>query len=229
MSVPQAKILVLDDDATARRLLQALLEEEGFSVQTYSTIQHASLAIQRETFDLYLLDIVLPDGDGLEICRKLRERALGPIIMLTMRGSLTDVVAGLEIGADDYVIKPFRPPELLARVRAQLRKFERRTGHSPVLRVGPILFDRDLHDVLVDGKPVHLSPKEYELLELLASRAGRVMSKDAILEAVWSDAEDVSEKILAVYIRRLRCKIEASPDDPRYLQTVRGVGYRLTP
>jgi DNA-binding response OmpR family regulator len=229
MSVTRSKIFVLEDDATARCLLQALLEKEGYSVQTYSTMQHASLAIQREAFDLYLLDIGLPDGDGRDLCRTLRGRSLGPIIMLTMRGSLSDVVAGLEIGADDYVVKPFRAPELLARVRAQLRRAAQSSSSAPVLRVGPLLFDPDLHDVVVDGAPAHLSPKEYAILELLAKRSGRVVSRDAILEAVWRSADDVSDKILAVYIRRLRCKIERSPAEPQHLQTVRGVGYRLTP
>lgn len=222
-----ARVFVLDDDATTRSLLLSILEAQGFHVQTYSTMQHAMLAVQRDGFDIYLLDLVLPDGDGLTLCRYLRARSDAAIIILTTRGSMDDVVAGLEQGADDYVTKPFRPPELVARVHAQLRRLDKRQMSSDCQRIGSLLIDRNLRDVFIEGVAARLSPKEFEIIDMLAARVGRVMTKDAIVEAMWGQAEDVSEKILAVYIRRIRCKIEMSPDDPRHLQTVRGLGYRL--
>jgi DNA-binding response OmpR family regulator len=225
--IDPARVFVLDDDATTRSLLQGILEEQGYRVQTYSTMQHAMLAVQRDVFDLYLLDLVLPDGDGLTLCRRLRTQSDAPIIILTTRGSMDDVVAGLEQGADDYVTKPFRAPELVARVQAQLRRIDKRQSVD-LQRIGPLLIDRDLRDVFIDGVAARLSPKEFEIFDMLAARRGRVVTKDAIVEAMWGEAEDVSEKILAVYIRRIRCKIEKAPDQPELLQTVRGVGYRLT-
>lgn len=223
-----ARILVLDDDSIARRLLETSLTAEGFAVQTFGTIAHARAAIAREPFDLYLLDIVLPDGDGLDLCEAIRQRSHGPIIMLTVKGDLTDIVKGLEAGADDYMLKPFRMAEVTARVRAQLRRVQRSAGaHQSAIRVGDLVIDRDGRDASLRGVPIHLSPREYEVLELLATRGGKSVSRETIIDTVWGEQEDLSEKILAVYIRRLRCKIEDDPDQPRYLQTVRGFGYKL--
>ena len=223
-----ARIFVLDDDTIARRLLETSLTAEGFAVQTFGTIAHARAAIAREPFDLYLLDIVLPDGDGLDLCEAIRQRSHGPIIMLTVKGDLTDIVKGLEAGADDYMLKPFRMAEVTARVRAQLRRVQRSEGaHQSAIRVGDLVIDRDGRDASLRGVPIHLSPREYEVLELLATRGGKSVSRETIIDTVWGEQEDLSEKILAVYIRRLRCKIEDNPDQPRYLHTVRGFGYRL--
>ena len=222
------RILVLDDDSVARRLLEAALSGEGLDVQTFGTIAHARAAIEREPYDLYLLDIVLPDGDGLDVCRFIRARSPNPIIMLTVKGDLTDIVKGLEVGADDYILKPFRMPEVAARVRAQLRRNERKpASRDTPIRIGELVIDRNLRDAVVRGTPARLSPREYEVLELLATRAGKSVSRDAIIESIWGEQEDMSEKILAVYVRRLRCKIEEDPDQPRYLHTIRGFGYRL--
>jgi len=222
------RILVLDDDSVARRLLEAALSGDGLDVHSFGTIAHARAAIEREPYDLYLLDIVLPDGDGLDVCRFIRSRSHNPIIMLTVKGDLTDIVKGLEEGADDYILKPFRMPEVAARVRAQLRRSERKpASRDAPVRIGDLVVDRNLRDAVVRGTPAHLSPREYEVLDLLAVRAGKSVSRDAIIESIWGEQEDMSEKILAVYVRRLRCKIEEDPDQPRYLHTIRGFGYRL--
>jgi len=222
-------VLVLDDDSIARRLLETALAKDGFSVQSYGTIAHARAAIAREPFDLYLLDLVLPDGSGLDVCTLIRQRSSGPIMMLTVKGDLSDIVRGLEAGADDYVVKPFRMPEVMARVRAQLRRAQRDASGSDVaVRVGDVIVDRGLRDALVRGAAVHLSPREFEVLDFLASRVGKNASRGEIIDAIWGDEEDLSEKILAVYVRRLRCKIEDDPDAPQYLHTARGFGYRLS-
>src|SRR4051794_29914731 len=197
--MPACRILVLDDDAVARRLLEASLSGEGFLIQTFGTMAHARAAIAREPYDLYLLDIVLPDGNGLDLCRTIRQRSQSPIIMLTVKGGLGDVVEGLEAGADDYVSKPFRMQEVLARVRAQLRRAQRREdARDTAVRVGDLVIDRDLRDALVNGKPLRLSPREFEILDLLAARGGKSASREAIIESIWGEQEELSEKILAV-------------------------------
>ena len=222
------RILVLDDDSMSRRLLEAALTAEGLAVETFGTFAHASAAALRQPYDLYLLDIVLPDGDGLDLCKQTRQRSQSPIIVLTVKGDLHDVVKGLELGADDYIVKPFRMPEVVARVRAQLRRTqERSAARTTAVRVGDVVIDRDLRDASVRGTPAGLSPREFEILDFLAQSAGRSVSRDALIDRVWGERDDLSEKILAVYVRRLRIKIERDPDNPEYLHTVRGYGYRL--
>lgn len=222
------RIFVLDDDTVARRLLETSLAAEGFIVQSFGTVAHARAAIAREPYDLYLLDIVLPDGNGLDLCEAIRQRSHSPVIMLTVKGDLTDIVKGLESGADDYMLKPFRMAEVTARIRAQLRRSQRSGEEkNATIRVGELLVDSNLRDAVIGETPIHLSPREYEVLELLARRGGKAVSRETIIDTVWGEQEDLSEKILAVYIRRLRLKIEKDPDNPRYLHTVRGFGYRL--
>ncbi|HEV2718809.1 MAG TPA: response regulator transcription factor [Thermoanaerobaculia bacterium] len=226
--MPASRILVLDDDSVARRLLETSLTAEGFVVHAFGTMTHARAAFAREPYDLYLLDIVLPDGNGLEMCGLIRQRSHSPIIMLTVKGDLGDVVEGLEAGADDYVSKPFRMQEVVARIRAQLRRAERKEqGRESTVRVGDLVVDRDARDAVLNGKALRLSPREFEILDLLASRDGRSASRETIIETIWGEQEDLSDKILAVYVRRLRCKIEENPDQPQYLHTIRGFGYRL--
>ena len=219
---------MLDDDAVARRLLEASLSGEGFLIHTFGTMAHARAAIAREPYDLYLLDIVLPDGNGLDLCSYIRQRTQNPIVMVTVKGDLSDVVQGLEAGADDYVCKPFRIQEVMARIRAQLRRSRgREDARDAAVRVGDLVIDRNLRDALLNGKALRLSPREFEILDFLAARGGKSASREAIIEAVWGEQEELSEKILAVYVRRLRMKIEENPDKPRYLHTIRGFGYRL--
>lgn len=222
-------ILVVEDELLTRRTLQELLQREGFGVTTVGSVAEAMGEVNRRTYDLVLLDIVLPDGDGLVACRRIRERHRMPIVFLSTKRQLEDRVAGLETGADDYIVKPFEPPEVIARVRAQLRRAQQLSGDSAAnhIRVGRVVIDASLQDALIDGRAAGLTQKEFQLLHLLASRAGKAVSRDFLIEQLWADEELASDKNVAVYIRRLRQKIENDPDEPEILLTVRGFGYRM--
>ncbi|HEX7807183.1 MAG TPA: response regulator transcription factor [Thermoanaerobaculia bacterium] len=225
-----ATILVVEDELLMRRTLLELLEREGFEVTTVGTVAAAMGEVNRRGFDLILLDIVLPDGDGLAACRRIRERHRMPIVMLSTKRQLEDRVAGLETGADDYIVKPFEPAEVTARIRAQLRRANQLNNGEvvkDVIRAGRLTVDSSLQDALVDGTAVGLTHKEFQLLHLLASRAGKAVSRDFLIDQLWSEDELGSDKNVAVYIRRIRQKIEKDPDDPEILLTVRGFGYRL--
>ena len=222
-------ILVVEDELLTRRTLQELLQAEGFAVTTTGTIAEAMGEVNRNGYDLILLDLVLPDGDGLDACRRIRERHRMPIVILSTRRQLEDRVAGLETGADDYIVKPFEPLEMMARVRAQLRRAQqlsRDDGHS-ILRAGRLVVDSELQDAIVDDRRAGLTQKEFQLLYLLATRAGKAVSRDFLIEQLWSEDELGSDKNVAVYIRRIRQKIERDPDAPEILLTVRGYGYRI--
>ncbi|MFL6248741.1 MAG: response regulator transcription factor [Thermoanaerobaculia bacterium] len=223
-------ILVVEDELLTRRTLQELLQREGFAVTTTGTVAEALGEVNRKAYDLVLLDIVLPDGDGLTACRRIRERHRMPIVFLSTKRQLEDRVTGLETGADDYIVKPFEPPEMIARVRAQLRRAQElnRDGDGKVIHVGRLIIDSALQDALIDGVPVGLTQKEFQLLHLLASRAGKAVSRDFLIEQLWADDELASDKNVAVYIRRIRQKIERDPDQPEILLTMRGFGYRVT-
>ncbi len=223
------RILVVDDEILIRKLLQQTLEDEGYAVTTVGSMYEALGEVSRRAFDLIVLDRVLPDGDGMEACRRIRERNQTPIIMLTSKREVVDRVAGLETGADDYMVKPFDIEELVARVKAQLRRNLEFAGpeRSERIGLGRIVIDPDSRDALVEGKGVGLTPKEYEMLQFLAKRKGRAVSRDEILENVWEDEEPDSDKIVAVYVRRLRKKLEVDPDNPEQLLTVRGYGYKV--
>jgi DNA-binding response OmpR family regulator len=223
-------ILVVEDELLTRRTLQELLQREGFVVTTTGTVAEAMGEVNRRTYDLVLLDILLPDGDGFAACRRIRERHRMPIIFLSTKRQLEDRVAGLETGADDYIVKPFEPLEMVARVRAHLRRAHElnNNGGDKQIRVGRIVIDSALQDALIDGaKNAGLTQKEFQLLHLLAMRAGKAVSRDFLIEQLWSDDELGSDKNVAVYIRRIRQKIERDPDAPEVLLTVRGFGYRV--
>jgi DNA-binding response OmpR family regulator len=222
-------ILVVEDELLTRRTLQELLQAEGFAVTTTGTIAEAMGEVNRNGYDLILLDLVLPDGDGLDACKRIRERHRMPIVILSTRRQLEDRVAGLETGADDYIVKPFEPPEMVARVRAQLRRAQHlsRDGAATIVRAGRLTVDTELQDALVDGERAGLTQKEFQLLHLLATRAGKAVSRDFLIEQLWADEELASDKNVAVYIRRIRQKIERDPDAPEILLTVRGFGYRI--
>ncbi|HEX6640079.1 MAG TPA: response regulator transcription factor [Thermoanaerobaculia bacterium] len=222
-------ILVVEDELLTRRTLKELLEREGFAVTTAGSVAEALGEVNRRAYDLVLLDIVLPDGDGLAACRRIRERHRMPIVFLSTRRQLEDRVTGLETGADDYIVKPFEPAEMIARVRAHLRRAQQLSGEGghDVIHVGPLVIDAALQDALLDGAPVGLTQKEFQLLHLLASRAGKAVSRDFLIEQLWADEELASDKNVAVYIRRVRQKIERDPDQPEILLTVRGFGYRV--
>jgi len=222
-------ILVVDDELLMRRALQDLLQSEGFAVSTAGTVAEALGEVNRHAYDLILLDLILPDGDGIEFCARIRERHRMPIVILSTRRQLEDRVAGLETGADDYIVKPFEPAEVVARVRAQLRRAQRLSGSrgQDVIHAGRLTIDPSLQDALVDGNPAGLTQKEFQLVQLLGQRVGQAVSRDFLVDHLWGEDELGSDKNVAVYIRRIRQKIERDPDTPEILLTVRGYGYRL--
>jgi DNA-binding response OmpR family regulator len=225
------KLLIIDDDRFILNAVSDFLKKEGYHVTTAESVQETLAALHQETFDLILLDVMLPDGDGFTACRRIRARWQTPIIMLTAKGETADKVVGLEMGADDYIVKPFEPRELLARIRAQLRRtqeFSRPKEPDEKITLGDLVVDVTLHDAIIAGRPADLTHKEFELLHLLARHAGKALQKDWIFEQVWGYDAELGGKTLAVYVRRLRSKIESDPDSPRYLLTVRGFGYKLT-
>jgi DNA-binding response OmpR family regulator len=225
-----ARILVVDDDALVLRSLKFRLEREGYAVAIAETGDEALTFARRDPPDLIVLDIGLPDRDGLDVARIIQHEINVPIIFLTGRGRETDVVVGLELGAEDYVTKPFRMRELLARIRVVLR----RTAHAAVttsedpLAVGDVWLDPKAHEARVRGKPVDLPPKEFELLRLLIANAGTVLPTNYLLDSVWGDDFSGAVQVLYVHIGWLREHIEADPRHPRYIQTVRGVGYKFS-
>jgi DNA-binding response OmpR family regulator len=225
-------IFVLEDDADIRRLVQYQLEGAGYTVRTYAALGTIVPDAERQRPALFLLDIMVPGGDGLDLCRRLRQNptlASVPIIFLTARAAENDRVHGLEMGADDYITKPFAVRELVARVKAVLRRFERpeTPGVSSVLNIDTLEIDGASMQLRVNGELVTTTATEFRLLEYLARHPGRVFSRDHLLDAVWGDARFVTPRSVDVYVRRIREKIEADPEIPRYLKTMRGAGYRF--
>jgi two-component system alkaline phosphatase synthesis response regulator PhoP len=228
-------ILVVDDEPEIVRLVRSYLEQGGYRVVTAYNGEEALYTARREKPDLVVLDILMPKMDGLAFTRRIRREQDVPIIMLTARAEETDRIVGLEMGADDYVTKPFSPREVVARVRAVLRRAQPSAGSQAqrerkrVLRVGPITMDRSTHTVTVGGQPADLTPTEFDVLRTLISAPGRVYSRAEILEAVQGVAFEAYERTVDAHIKNLRKKIEPQPADPRFVLTVRGVGYRLNP
>lgn len=222
-------ILVVDDEPQIVRLVRAYLEEAGFRVVTASDGEQALYVARHERPDLIILDILMPKMDGLEFTRRIRREQDVPIIMLTARVEETDRIVGLELGADDYVTKPFSPRELVARVRAVLRRAQAPPQAPQVLRAGPIVLDRSTHTVTVNGKPVDLTPTEFGILETLMQAPGRAFRRADLLEAVQGISFEGYERTIDAHIKNLRRKIEPDPSNPRYILTVWGVGYRLNP
>ena len=224
-------IVVLEDDAEIRRLIQYRLESAGYSVRMYPSPANLLAEAERQRPALFLLDIMVPGGSGLDVCRQLRRsNTLGsvPVIFLTARASEDDRVLGLELGADDYIVKPFAVRELLARVRAVLRRTEAPgEATSGVLTVEDLQIDSGSMQVKVRGELITTTTTEFRLLEYLARHPGRVFSRDQLLDAVWGDSRFVTPRSVDVYVRRLREKIEAEPEMPRFLKTLRGAGYRF--
>jgi two-component system alkaline phosphatase synthesis response regulator PhoP len=223
-------VLIVEDEHDLIKLLKYNLEKEGFRVN-YTTEGSLALAeIRRDEPDLVILDLMLPGVDGLEVCRQLRRHdkyASIPILMLTARGEEADRVVGLEIGADDYVTKPFSMRELIARVRALLRRHEPSATIRTTLQRGDLFIDPSAHNVVVAGRSVELSALEFRLLHHLASHPGMVFSRDQLLDRVWGNDRSVTQRSVDVYVRRVREKIESQPEEPTYVQTVHGVGYRF--
>ncbi len=222
-------IFVLEDDSDISRLVQHNLEAAGFMVRVFVTTAAVLADAERKTPDLFLLDIMVPGGDGLDLCRRIRRNpalASTPVIFLTARTSEADRVLGLELGADDYISKPFSPRELVARVKAVLRRFERPTTPTQ-LTFDDVESDASAMQVKVRGELMATTATEFRLLDYLARHPGRVFSRDHLLDAVWGDARFVTPRSVDVYVRRIREKIETDAENPRYLVTVRGAGYRF--
>ncbi len=218
------RILIVEDDGTLQRMLTAFLEAEGFSVRVASGQSEAREAMESRKPDLALVDIALSEGNGFGVCRHARSLDI-PVIFLTASGDEYSVVAGLDMGADDYIAKPFRPRELVSRIRSVLR---RRGKARQVVTLGDLTVDTDRGLVLKDGRDVYLSALEYRLFLLLLNHRGQVLSRDRLLQEIWDSAGDfVGDNTLTVYIKRLREKLEEDPAQPRYIRTVRGLGYRL--
>lgn len=220
------KILLVEDDRAIREITAKGLEQEGFKVTPqYDGRQSLVLAL-RENFDLILLDVMLPTLDGFEVCRQVRTRSQVPIIMLTAKTDTVDVVLGLEAGADDYVTKPFEMPELIARVRAILRRVTEESAKDKI-RVGSLDIDVAGHRVVKDGELIDLTATEFKVLLMLARHADQVMTREQLLEEVWNYDYRGDSRVVDMAIKRLREKVENDPGEPTLIQTVRGVGYRL--
>lgn len=231
-------ILVVDDEPDLLKLLVFNLEKEGYTVQTADSGPEAIACALHSPPDLLILDVMLPEMDGLEVCRRLRsveQTATIPILMLSARREELDKVLGLELGADDYMVKPFSVRELIARIRAMLRRQERLSGPvddqdapvEPALFSGDVILYPERHQVFVRGEPCSLTLKEFTLLHLLMSNAGRVMTREILLDRVWGYGTEVDTRTVDVHIRYLRQKIETDPSAPDHIETVRGVGYRF--
>ncbi|MEZ5186991.1 MAG: response regulator transcription factor [Candidatus Nanopelagicales bacterium] len=224
-----SRILVVEDEQSFSDALSFMLRKEGFEVTVASDGQQAVDTFDRDGSDLVLLDIMLPGMSGTEVCRLIRSKSEVPIIMVTAKDSEIDKVVGLELGADDYVTKPFSSRELVARIRAVLRRRtpEPSGREETMLTAGNIQMDVDRHVVTVDGEAVKLPLKEFELLEMLMRNLGRVLTRGQLIDRVWGSDYVGDTKTLDVHVKRLRSKIEANPAEPKTLVTVRGLGYKL--
>ena len=228
----KATILAVDDEPRVLKLLKANLESSGYAVLTAADGEQALQTIERELPDLVLLDLMLPKMDGYAVCRRVREFSAVPVIMLTARSAQVDLIHGFEVGADDYLTKPFSIRELVARVKAIMRRADRMAAEQAAPASTPIVvedlsIDREKRRVLVRDTPVDLTAKEYELLVHFAGHPGRVYTRGQILDQVWGYGEGTYEHTVNSHINRLRAKIESDPSQPRFIQTVWGVGYRF--
>ena len=220
-------ILIVEDDPQIRRFLRATLTAEGYVYYEAVTAAEGLNDFYARRPDLILLDLGLPDRDGLEVIRQIRESSQMPILVLSARGEERDKIAALDLGADDYVAKPFGVGELLARIRAALRRSAAVTPEGPVIRFGSIEIDLDKRSVKVDGEEVHLTPNEYRLLQVLIKYPGKVLTQRQLLNEVWGPNHLEQAQYLRVYIAALRRKLESDPTRPKHLQTEPGIGYRL--
>ncbi|MCH9719888.1 MAG: response regulator transcription factor [Actinomycetia bacterium] len=218
------RILVVDDDPALAEMLTIVLRGEGYGVTVCRTGNEALEAIEQEEPAAVLLDVMLPGLNGVQVCQRIRAQGDTPVIMLTARSDTADVVQGLEAGADDYVVKPFKPKELIARLRAQMRP-----GQEPsreIIKLLDLEIDYSGHTVTRSGEPISLTPLEFELLACLARQPWQVFSRDMLLRDVWGYQHSADTRLVNVHVQRLRGKIEIDPENPRYVITVRGVGYR---
>lgn len=221
-------VLVVDDETDLVELVSYNLKKEGFIVDSASDGESALKKVKKDKYDLLILDLMLPGIQGIELCRILRndpKTAGMPIIMLTAKGEEVDKILGLEMGADDYITKPFSPRELAARAKAVLRRAKEKPVTEKILKIGNLEIDMDRYMVSIKGKPVKLSATEFKLLLFLAERRGKVFSRGQLLDAIWRDEAFVEPRTVDVHIRRLRTNIEENPAHPKYIKTLRGIGY----
>ncbi len=221
------KVLVVDDEPPIVESVAYNLRKEGYRALTAADADQCLEVVKNERPDLIILDVMLPSASGFDICRILRKQSDVPIIMLTARSDETDKVVGLEVGADDYVTKPFSMRELLARVRTILRRSAPSTAEAAPIALGDIRIDPSRYEVTVSGRPATLSPRAFQLLLFLATHPGRVFTRQALLERIWGEDNLVEERTVDVHVRWLRERIEDDPSHPRHLLTIRGVGYKL--
>ena len=237
MSEPEATVLVVEDEDSFVDALAVGLEREGFRVRVARDGAEALDVFAAVRPDIVLLDVMLPKLSGIDVCRELRRTSTVPIIMVTAKASEIDTVVGLEVGADDYVTKPYRLRELVARIRAVLRRRSEGAAHggpegpglSSVLEVGDVALDEERHEVVVRGEPVTLPLKEFELLTVLLANAGRVLTRDVLIDRVWGSDYVGDTKTLDVHVKRLRAKVEPDPRNPSRIVTIRGLGYKYEP
>ena len=222
-----ARVLVVDDDPDLAEMLGIVLRSEGMEPVFCHNGTDAVPAFRRESPELVLLDLMLPGLDGLAVCRALRAESTVPIVMLTARGDTLDIVEGLQAGADDYIVKPFKPKELVARIQARLRRLEE-TAHE-ILTIGDLVIDVGGHTVTRNGDPIGVTPLEFDLLATLAARPGFVFSREQLLADVWGYQHAGDTRLVNVHVQRLRGKVELDPEAPEVIVTVRGVGYRAGP
>ncbi len=228
-----ANILVVDDEQAIADLVELYLKNEDYNVFKFYNGRDALNCIEKEIIDLAILDVMLPDADGFSICQRIREKHTFPVIMLTAKEEEIDKITGLTLGADDYVTKPFRPLELVARVKAQLRRFTRYNSAEPaqeerLIAFSGLILDRDSHECMLNEKPLSLTPTEFSLLWVLASNRGRVVSSEELFREVWGDKYfSNSNNTVMVHIRHLREKMHDSAEHPKYIKTVWGVGYKI--
>ncbi len=229
MTIAETSILIVDDEPTLREALTYSLSREGYSVRSAATSAEAFAKMERQMPNFIVLDLGLPDADGLDLCRQVRNHSSVPILMLTARQSEVDKIVGLEMGGDDYMTKPFSMRELLARVKAILRRssHEAETKQTDIIEFGDIVIDRLAHRVTHKGQEITLTPLEFEMLSFLADNRGIVFSRETLLDRVWKYSYPEGSRTVDVHMRWLRQKIEDDPANPRILVTVRGIGYKL--
>ncbi|MCR8851808.1 response regulator transcription factor [Lysinibacillus fusiformis] len=224
-------ILIVDDEKEIRNLIAIYLKNEGYQVLEACDGEEGLQLLKKQEIHLIVLDLMMPNVDGMEMCMKVREIAEMPIIMLTAKSQDIDKIMGLTIGADDYVTKPFNPLELVARIKSQLRRYLKLNGlnksNSDEIEIGDLRINTATHEVLVNNEKVKLTPREFAILELLSSNPGIVMSAEQIYERVWKEEAFQSENTVMVHIRKIRERIETNPRNPQYIKTVWGVGYKV--
>jgi two-component system response regulator MtrA len=227
MSFMKGRVLVVDDDTALAEMLGIVLRGEGFEPSFVADGDKALAAFRETKPDLVLLDLMLPGRDGIEVCRLIRAESGVPIVMLTAKSDTVDVVVGLESGADDYIVKPFKPKELVARIRARLRRSEEPAPEQ--LTIGDLVIDVAGHSVKRDGQSIALTPLEFDLLDALARKPRQVFTREVLQEQVWGYRHAPDTRLVNVHVQRLRSKVEKDPERPEIVVTVRGVGYKAGP